>query len=173
MSNDGQRTFGYDHEGRGRPIRRTMATPVGHGLVGIALARRLGVRSPAGLLAAGMAASLPDADMIVGFLLHGDPYKMHRKGMHTLNFAVTAGALAGMTGALSAGNIEGERDLVADALMGALIVGSHIPLDRAPIPEIRLGPKLLGLPLGNWLLDAALWGSLAWAIWPRNNAQRV
>ena len=43
-----------------------MATPVGHTLIGLAVARRLGVRSPLGMVAAAIGASLPDADVIAG-----------------------------------------------------------------------------------------------------------
>jgi membrane-bound metal-dependent hydrolase YbcI (DUF457 family) len=145
-----------------------MASPIGHGLVGAAIARRLGVRSKAGIGIAAVAASLPDVDIIAGWLLHGDSQKLHRQATHTLNFALTAGALAGLAGVLRAQSIEGERDLLADALVGAAVVGSHIPLDAVPIPRIKLGPSFLGMTLANWILDAAIWAPLAWALWPRD-----
>lgn len=145
-----------------------MASPVGHGIIGIALARRFGVKSPMGLIAAALAASLPDADIIAGAILHGDPWKIHRKGTHTLNFTLTAGALAGLAGLIAAESVDGERDLILDALAGAVIIGSHVPLDRVPIPTISRGPSLLGMSLGNWIMDGAIWSALAWAIWPRD-----
>jgi membrane-bound metal-dependent hydrolase YbcI (DUF457 family) len=146
-----------------------MASPIGHSIVGMALARRLGVRSKPLLAATALAASLPDADIIAGWLLHReDPWKLHRKGTHTLDFAVTAGALAGMAGILRAENIEGERDIIRDALVGAAIVGSHIVLDSAPIPAIKWGPKFLRMSLGNWIADMLIWGAVAWAIWPHH-----
>jgi membrane-bound metal-dependent hydrolase YbcI (DUF457 family) len=144
-----------------------MASPVGHGVIGLALARRFGVKSRIGLVAAALAASLPDADIIVGAIFHGDPWKLHRKGTHTLNFTLTAGALAGLAGLIAAESVDGERDLLLDALAGAAIIGSHVPLDWAPIPTLSRGPSLLGMSLGNWIIDAAIWSGLAWAIWPR------
>lgn len=123
-------------------------------------------------MAAALAASLPDIDVIAGLVLHGDPWKMHRRGTHTLNFAITAGALAGAFGLLGAGTVDGERDLVADALIGAAIVGSHVPLDAAPIPKVRLGPRLAGASAANWVIDAALWCGVAWAAWPRETPAR-
>lgn len=149
-----------------------MASPIGHGLVGMALAKRLGVTSRTGLAATGLAASLPDVDIIVGMLLYRDPMKLHRKGTHTLNFALTAGALAGMAGVLGAESHEGERDLLADAVVGAAVVGSHVALDRVPIPEIPVGPTFLGMSLANWIVDAAIWGTAAWLLWPKRTAAR-
>ena len=145
-----------------------MAAPFGHAAVGMLIARRLGVQSRFGLAAAAVAASLPDVDIPLGLVLHGDPWKLHRQGTHTANFAVTAGALAGLAGIVSTGNVDGERDLVSDAIAGAAIVGSHLVLDRLPyVPDIKFGPAIIGLPLVNWVIDAAQWGAIAWLLWPR------
>jgi hypothetical protein len=135
------------------------------------IARRMGVRSKAGLGAAAIAGSLPDVDIILGLLFHSDPWKIHRQGTHTANFAVTAGAFAGMAGILGAEAIEGERDLLADAIIGAAVVGSHVILDRAPIPQVKRGPVFLRLSLANWLIDAAIWGAVALALWPRGERE--
>ncbi|MHB8375696.1 MAG: metal-dependent hydrolase [Dehalococcoidia bacterium] len=159
-----------------------MSTPIGHTLFGLTLARRLGVRSPFGLAATVVAASLPDADIIAGTLLHGDPWRFHRKRTHTLGFAITAGMLAGITGIISAGSVEGERDLVADALTGAALVGSHVALDAVWFPYIspRLLPKdgahakkVAGVSAINWLLDAVIYGAFAWCAWPRERPERA
>jgi membrane-bound metal-dependent hydrolase YbcI (DUF457 family) len=132
----------------------------------MALARRMGVRSPVGLAAAFFAASLPDVDIPIGALVGRD---IHRQGTHTLNFAVTAGMLAGITGIVASESVEGERDLIYDAATGAVVVGSHIVLDRMPyFPMLPIGPKLLGMPLINWLIDTAQWGAIAYLIWPRD-----
>ncbi len=149
-----------------------MSSPIGHTLIGIALARRMGVSSPLGLTAAVVAASLPDVDVIAGVALHRDPWKLHRKGTHTLGFAVGTGMLAGFAGILSAGSAEGERDLIADALSGAIIVGSHLVLDKLPFPYL---PIRKGAPFAtvlrnstiNWALDAIVYGAIARALWPR------
>jgi membrane-bound metal-dependent hydrolase YbcI (DUF457 family) len=149
-----------------------VAKPFGHTVVGMLIARRLGVRSPEALLAAGLAANLPDLDVIPG-VLGGDPWKFHRKATHTLGFGLTAGMLAGIAGVISAGSAEGERDLIADALAGALIVGSHAVIDRAPVPYMKV-KKDSGIAMGmmatalNWAGDAALYGALAWLLWPRD-----
>jgi membrane-bound metal-dependent hydrolase YbcI (DUF457 family) len=148
-----------------------MASPIGHGLVGVAIARRFGVRSKLALGITALAASLPDVDIIAGLLLYGDRQRLHRKGTHTLNFALTAGALAGLAGILRAESIEGERDLLADAIVGASIVGSHVALDAVPIPEIRIGPAFLDMSLANWLIDAVVWGGVAWTVWPKERRQ--
>ncbi len=148
-----------------------MASPIGHGLIGMTVARRLGVRSRAGLAAAAIAGSLPDVDIIVGKLVHDDPWKIHRQGTHTINFAATAGALAGLAGIVRSESVEGERDLLMDALIGAAVVGSHVVADKVPIPRIPLGPAFIGMTLANWVVDAAIWGAAAFVLWPREPRQ--
>lgn len=151
-----------------------MASPVGHTLVGVALARRLGVRGPLGIGAAVVAASLPDIDVIYGMAMHRDPWKVHRQSTHTAGFALAAGMLAGFAGVLSAGSHDGERDLVADVVTGAIIVGSHLVLDRDPIPYLPADKswpraKKLRTSAINWLIDAAVYGAIARIIWPRRS----
>jgi LexA-binding, inner membrane-associated putative hydrolase len=147
-----------------------VAAPFGHAFVGMAVARRLGVRSPSGLAAAALAGNLPDVDIPLGWLLHGDAWRMHRTWTHTAAFAVTCGSLAGLAGVVRSEAVEGERDPVADALTGAAVVASHLLLDRVPyLPDVRRGPSVAGLPLVNWLLDAVEWGVVAWLIWPKDS----
>ncbi len=148
-----------------------MAAPFGHAFIGALVARRLGVRDRRRLAVAAIAASLPDIDIIISVAMHGDPLRMHRKGTHTFAFALTAGALAGAAGLLGRGRDNGQRDVLADTLAGAAVIGSHIPLDIAPIPRIAVGPMIAEMYLANWLLDLALWGGLARALWPREGAQ--
>ena len=143
-----------------------MATPVGHALAGVTIARRLGVRSPLGLAAAVIAAGLPDADVIAGMVLHRDAWKLHKQATHTLSFTTAAGMLLGLTGVVSAGNVDGDRDVIADALAGVLIAGSHIVLDHAPVPYLKVpkrGPwrPILTRSAFNWTLDALVYGALA------------
>ena len=150
-----------------------MAAPLGHAFVGMAIARRLGVRSRTGLAVAAMAGNLPDVDIPIGWLVHGDPWKMHRGWTHVASFALTLGALAGLAGIVRAESVEGERDLIADTLTGAAIVGSHLVLDKVPyLPEVRVGPSAGGLRLVSWVIDAIEWGVVAWAIWPKSGAAR-
>ena len=150
-----------------------MATPIGHALIGAMIARRLGVRSPAGMTAAVVAAGLPDVDVLVGAMLHRDPWKLHKQGTHTLAFTTLSGALAGVAGLVSAGSAEGERDLIADAMAGAMVVGSHIVLDRAPLPYLKVpkrGPwRTIALRSAcNWMLDGVVYGFVAVRLWPRD-----
>ena len=143
-----------------------MATPFGHGLVGMALARRMGVRSPLGLAAAFFAANLPDIDIPIGGIIGKD---IHRGPTHTPNFTLTAGMLAGLSGIVAAETIEGERDLIMDALTGAVVVGSHLALDAPPyLPEIPIGPRFFDVTIPNWILDTLLWAAVAYAIWPKD-----
>jgi membrane-bound metal-dependent hydrolase YbcI (DUF457 family) len=155
-----------------------VSTPIGHTLFGIALARRLGLRSPSAMAIATVAASLPDADVIAGLILHRDPWKLHRKGTHTLGFAVTAGMLAGFAGIVSAGSAGGDRDVVADTLTGAILVGSHVVLDNVWFPYLspaRGAParKVAGISAVNWLIDALVYGAIAWRLWPRQRTNRA
>jgi membrane-bound metal-dependent hydrolase YbcI (DUF457 family) len=143
-----------------------VATPIGHSLIGVALARRLGVRSPQGTLAAIVAASLPDSDVILGLLLHGNAWKIHRQGTHTLGFALSAGGAAGFAGLISAGSLDGERDLLADALTGAALVASHVVIDRMPFPYFptKAGTRpdrIWRNAAINWTLDAVIYGVIA------------
>ena len=122
---------------------------------------------------AAFAGNLPDLDIPLGWLLHDDAWKMHRTWTHTAAFALTAGALAGLAGVFRTEHVKGERDLLADAVTGAVVVGSHLILDRVPyVPDIRFGPSVAGLPLANWLIDAVEWGAVAWLVWPRDPRSR-
>jgi membrane-bound metal-dependent hydrolase YbcI (DUF457 family) len=141
-------------------------------LFGVALARRLGIRSPFGLAIATVAASLPDADVIAGAIVLRDPWKWHRKTTHTLGFAIGAGMLAGAAGVITTGSADGTRDVVTDTLVGALLVGSHIVLDNMWFPYVQT-PKgteargMAGISAVNWLLDALIWSGAAWLLWPK------
>lgn len=149
-----------------------MASPIGHALVGMALARRMGMTSPGGMAAGVVAAGLPDFDVFAGMALHRDPWKLHvhGAGTHTLGFALASGMLAGFGGLIGAGSAEGERDLIADAFAGAVLVGSHILLDVMPLPYLKLRT---GMPVReairrsavNWALDGLVYGFVAARLW--------
>jgi hypothetical protein len=120
---------------------------------------------------------LPDVDLIAGMLLHRDPFRLHRKLTHSPGFTTALGGLAGLTGIISAGSVEGERDLIADALMGAAIMSSHVAVDRVKLPIYRLSRP--GMSVGrvaaneavNSVIDAVAYGGLAWRLWPREQAR--
>jgi len=139
-----------------------MATPIGHSLIGIAIARRLGVRSPLGLAAAVVAANLPDADVFISYVRHRDPWKAHRTFSHTPGFALLAGLLLGASGVLRT-HKQGPRDVVADAMTGAALVGSHVLLDRVRLPYPPL-TRRHGPSPGAYGLDALVYGTLAFGL---------
>jgi hypothetical protein len=141
---------------------------VGHSIIGVLLGRRMGLTSPLGMAMAVVAASLPDADVFVSVAQHGDPWKGHRTWSHGAGFAMAAGFTAGAAGMARASGIEGERDLIADGLAGMVLVGSHTPLDRVPMPYPR--PKGTYPALPAYLIDAVVYGAVAWLLWPRNRA---
>jgi hypothetical protein len=128
----------------------------------------MGVRSRAGLFTAFLAASIPDLDIPAGWVLKRD---IHRGPTHTANFALTAGALAGLSGLVRAESIDGERDLTRDSIVGAAVVGSHLVLDQVPyFPETNIGPKIYGISLINWAIDSLTWAAVAYLLWPRQPA---
>ena len=134
-------------------------------MIGMLIARRMGVRSPLGLAAAFCAANIPDLDIPAGWLLRRD---VHRGVTHTPNFALTAGMAVGAAGLVRSESIDGGRDLARDALLGAAVVGSHLVLDHVPyFPELHLGPKIYDMSLANWIIDSATWAALAYLLWPR------
>lgn len=149
-----------------------MSTPIGHTLMGLTLARRLGVRSPLGMASTVVIASFPDTDVIAGLALHRDPWKLHRKATHTFGFATAAGMVAGLTGIVSAGTAEGDRDVLMDAMVGAAICASHVVLDKVPFPHFptrndTAGRHLVRNTVFNWIIESAVYGALAWKLWPR------
>ncbi len=150
-----------------------MATPLGHGLVGLLIARRMGVQSPGQLFVAALAASLPDIDIIVGQMLHRDPWRLHRKVTHRPAFAITAGMVAGFGGLFRGGGVDGDRDLVVDALTGAAIVGSHVVLDGIKLPfYVPTKPGARGRVKNealNMLIDLLVFGAPVILSWPRTD----
>ena len=152
-----------------------MSTPIGHAIVGLALARRFGVKSPLSLGTAVAVANLADADIVLGILLHRDPWKLHRHSTHTPAFALGAGALLGALGLIRVDRGVIRRSLFADALTGAIVACSHLALDRLSRPQWRTKPytprplrkQVAGMSVASWLVDAIGCGIISWAIWPK------
>jgi hypothetical protein len=152
-----------------------VSTPIGHTIIGLALARRLGARSTLSLGTAIIVANLADIDIALGFLLRRDPWQLHRRGTHTLGFLLGVGGLAGAAGLVSAGSPEAKRHLLADASRGAIIAASHVVLDALPRPRLSTWPcmprqlrrQVAGMSVASWLLDLIGCGTIAWAIRPR------
>jgi len=157
-----------------------LSTPIGHTIIGLALARRLGATSPLSLGTTIIVANVADVDIALGILLRRDPWKLHRRGTHTLGFLLGAGALAGTAGLISAGSREVKRDLFADALRGAIIAASHVVLDALPRPRLSSWPcipcplrrQVAGMSVASWLLDVVLCATIASTIWPRARQAR-
>jgi len=152
-----------------------VSTPIGHAIVGLALARRFGVQSPLSLGTAVVVANLADADIILGILLHRDPWKLHRRRTHTPAFALSAGALLGAVGVIRVDRGVVRRSLFADALTGAIVACSHLVLDRLSRPQLGAKPytprplrkQVAGMSIASWLVDVVGCGAIAWAIWPK------
>jgi hypothetical protein len=144
-------------------------------MVGLALARRLGVKSPLALGTAVVVANLADVDILLGMLLYRDPWKLHRHRTHSLAFALGAGALLGTAGFSSVDGGVAKRNLLANALTGAMIAGSHLVLDGVSRPQLGARPstprplrkQVIGMSVASWLVDVVGCGTILWAIWPR------
>jgi hypothetical protein len=119
------------------------------------------------MFAAALGGCLPDIDLAISHLLHGDPWKLHRKATHTPGFVVGAGMLAGFAGFLGAGSVDGERDRVADALTGAAIVGSHLLLDQRVLPYVSTpkgGRGRVRNECVNIAIDLLVYAPMAWLL---------
>ena len=86
---------------------------------------------------------------------------------HTLGFAATAGAIAGLAGLITTRRTGEQRNPARDALAGAAVCASHVVLDEIwfPYPPLRWSrrlPRVAGAPLGNWLADLLIYGAIAW-----------
>jgi hypothetical protein len=56
-------------------------------------------------------------------------------------------------------------------MVGAIVIGSHGALDRAPFPYLSLANRPARIRAVrealNWVMDGAAYGALAWLLWPR------
>jgi hypothetical protein len=144
-----------------------MATPLGHTIVGLLLARAFGIESIAGRMFAIGAASLPDVDVPVGHLATGEPLALHHKLItHEPPFAVAAGVVAGAAAGLRSGSGAGIRA----ASFTMALVGSHLVMDLLPLPYDTTKMRSVGARQAvlthawNWVIDLAVYGGLAVAL---------
>src|SRR5262245_35555285 len=113
-----------------------MASPVGHTLCGVLLGETLGTPRPAEPRAAlrltwGLLACLPDVDFLIGWIVFGDPGRLHSGFTHSLLFCV---AVAGAVG------IASRRFVLLPGFWTALaLVGSHLLMDSAS-GHLFMGP---------------------------------
>jgi len=158
-----------------------MATPLGHGIVGYALARAAGVQSPQGLALAVGAATLPDVDFLMGYVANGDVLSMHQQVItHKPVFPLLVGAAAGLAAAGAAllrGRLPTLREVLRPAVLAAGLVGSHTVMDPLPLPYDNLRPQstprdMVAVQAWNAVIDMAIYGTLAVMALERNGARQ-
>ena len=105
-----------------------MATPLGHSIVGYALARAAGVRHPAALGVSIAAACLPDVDFLLGYVTQGDLLSLHHEVItHKPVFPLLVGAATGAVAsgvALLRGRKPRARDVLPPAALATRPVAS-------------------------------------------------
>ena len=124
-----------------------MASPLGHGLVGLALARVVG----AGPASAGLgfhafavfATIAPDFDIVPGFFV-GEPFRFHQDYTHSVLAIPVFAALVYATARVM------RLNAILYTLSGALLYGSHLLIDF-------FSADLSGLPL-LWPVSSRSYG---------------
>ncbi len=159
-----------------------MATPLGHSIVGYTVARALGVRSRTGYALAMGAASLPDIDLLAGYVQNGDVLSLHHEVItHKPIFPLlvggaTAVAAAGL--ALLRGRRPEVKEVVKPAALATALVGSHVVMDRLPLPYDKMPTGSHGVyeaavtRAWNAVIDLGIYGLLAVLAMDRNGNGR-
>ena len=159
-----------------------MATPVGHGIVGYTIARAFGVKSPGGLALSIGAASLPDVDLLLGYVANGDPMSLHHEVItHQREFPLLVGAATGVAAA-AVSLLRGRRPRLGETLrpaaLATALVGSHIVMDPLPLPYDTMPARSKGffevaaVQAWNAVIDMAVYGTLAVLALDRNGNGR-
>lgn len=156
-----------------------MATPLGHSIVGYALARAAGVKSPVGLVAAIGVAALPDVDVFLSYLAKGDPFALHREMItHKPVFPLLVGAATGLAASLLRGGRPTRSDTLRPAALATMLVGSHIAMDPLPLPydtmPLQSGSIWQGVATLAWnsVIDLAFYGALVMLVRGRGRSGR-
>lgn len=154
-----------------------MATPLGHSIVGYTVARAAGVQSPVAMALAVGAANLPDVDFLVGYVANGDVYSLHHEVItHKPPFPLLVGAAVGALASLRAlknGRRPSIGDVARPAALTAALVGSHVVMDRLPVPYDNMPRKnatfweAVASQAWNAVLDMAVYGSIAALLFER------
>ncbi len=157
-----------------------MATPLGHSIVGYTVARALGIRSRPGLALAMGAASLPDIDLLAGFVQNGDVLSLHHEVItHRPAFPFIVGAATGLAVAgfsLLRGRRPKATEVVQPAALATALVGMHIVMDLLPLPYDKMPASSGGVweiaatQSWNAVIDMAIYGLLAMLALERNGA---
>lgn len=152
-----------------------MATPLGHSIVGYALARAAGVESRAGYALAMGAATLPDIDLLLGYVQNGDVLSLHHEVItHKPIFPFLVGAATGLAIAgfsLLRGRRPKVREIFKPVALTTALVSSHLAMDPLPLPYDTMPPRSGGrievavTQAWNAVVDLAVYGTLAvWAL---------
>ncbi len=155
-----------------------MATPLGHSIIGYAIARSAGVQSRGAFALAMGAASLPDVDFLAGYVQNGDVRSLHHEVItHKPIFALMVGAATGAAVAglsLLRGKRLNAREVAKPAALATALVGSHVAMDLLPVPYDTMSPSSVGLIQGtatqgwNVVIDLAFYGIFAAVVLERN-----
>src|SRR3990170_6124885 len=148
-----------------------MATPGGHSIVGYAVARAAGFRSPSSLAAAIGAACLPDVDFLLGYVTSGDVRSLHHEVItHKPAFPLLVGAATGLAAAAASllrGRLPTPNGVLRPAALAAALVATHIAMDSLPLPYDDMPPRsrrlgdVLASQAWNAVIDMAVYGTLA------------
>lgn len=157
-----------------------MATPLGHSIVGYAVARALGVKSRTGIALAMGAASLPDIDLLAGYVQNGDLLSLHHEVItHRRAFPFIVGAATGLAVAgfsLLRGHRPKAKEVVRPAALATALVGTHIAMDLLPLPYDKMAARSGGVwgvavtQAWNAVIDLAIYGLLTVLALERNGA---
>lgn len=155
-----------------------MATPLGHSIIGYALARAAGVESRRAFALAMGAASLPDVDFLAGYVQNGDVRSLHHEVItHKPIFALLVGAATGAAVAgfsLLRGRRPKTREVAGPAALASVLVGSHVAMDLLPVPYDTMPSRSVGLVQAtatqawNAVIDLAVYGIVAAFVLERN-----
>ena len=139
-----------------------MATPVGHSIIGYALARVAGVETRTGLALSVGVASLPDIDFLLGYVANGNLRSLHHETItHRRIFPLLVGAGTGLAAAglaLLRGRPPTPREVLRPALLAPL-----------PLPYHTVSPQsdsvwqVVAVQAWNAVIDMAVYGGLAMA----------
>lgn len=150
-----------------------MATPVGHSIIGYALARGAGVETRMGLALSVGLASLPDVDFLLGYVANGNLRSLHHETItHRRIFPLLVGAGTGLAAAglaLLRGRPPTPREVLRPALLATVLVGSHLAMDPLPLPYHSASPQsdsiwqVVAVQAWNAVIDMAVYGGLAMA----------
>jgi hypothetical protein len=155
-----------------------MSTPLGHSIVGYTVARIAGVKSPGAMALAVGAANLPDVDFLVGYVANGDVFSLHHEVItHKPPFPLLVGAgVSTLCAAVSMlrGRTPRVSSVVRPGLLATALVGSHVVMDRLPLPYDNMPLRTASFWEGvfsqawNAVIDMAFYGTVAAVLFDRN-----